>query len=99
VRAASAPVVGVSPIVGGRPLRGMADACLAAIGVDSTAEAVGQHYGSRKDEGLLDGWLIAEGERADVPGVEVRDIPLIMSDPDATAAMVRAAFELAGVRP
>jgi len=102
LRSASAPVVGVSPIIGGRPLRGMADACLAAIGVDTTAEAVGRHYGARKDdaaEGLLDGWLIAEGERADVPGVEVRDVPLIMSGPDATAAMVRAAFDLAGVRP
>ena len=35
-RAARRPrrrVVGLSPIVGGRPLRGMADACLAAIGV------------------------------------------------------------------
>ena len=41
-----APVVGLSPIVGGRPLRGMADACLAAIGVETTAEAVGRHYGA-----------------------------------------------------
>ncbi|HSP38709.1 MAG TPA: 2-phospho-L-lactate transferase [Frankiaceae bacterium] len=45
---APAPVVGVSPIVGGAPVRGMADACLAAIGVDVTAEAVGRHYGSRR---------------------------------------------------
>src|SRR5579875_1729209 len=36
VRAAVAAktVVGVSPIIGGAPVRGMADACLAAIGVD-----------------------------------------------------------------
>ena len=39
--ATPAPVVGLSPIVGGRPLRGMADACLDAIGVETTAEAVG----------------------------------------------------------
>ena len=40
-RCATTParVVGLSPIVGGRPLRGMADACLAAIGVETTAEA------------------------------------------------------------
>ncbi|MBO0841101.1 MAG: 2-phospho-L-lactate transferase, partial [Sciscionella sp.] len=39
-----APVVGVSPIIGGAPVRGMADACLAAIGVPTSAEAVGRHY-------------------------------------------------------
>ena len=44
-----ARVVGLSPIVGGRPLRGMADACLAAIGVETSAEAVGRHYGARAD--------------------------------------------------
>jgi LPPG:FO 2-phospho-L-lactate transferase len=32
-----------------------------------------------------------------VPGVEVREVPLMMTDPDTTAAMVRAAYELAGV--
>ncbi|GAA0526831.1 2-phospho-L-lactate transferase [Saccharopolyspora subtropica] len=96
LRATSAPVVGLSPIVGGRPLRGMADACLAGIGVDSTAEAVGRHYGSRRDsDGILDGWLVHTGDRAEVPGVRVRAVPLLMSDVDATAAMARAAFDLA----
>ncbi len=96
LRKTSAGVVGVSPIIGGKALRGMADACLTAIGVETSAEAVGRHYGSRKDGGVLDGWLIAEGETADVPGVTVRDVPLLMSDVDATAAMARAALELAG---
>jgi LPPG:FO 2-phospho-L-lactate transferase len=32
-----------------------------------------------------------------VPDVEVRAVPLLMSDVDATADMVRAAFDLAGV--
>lgn len=101
LRETPAPVVGVSPIIGDRPLRGMADKCLSAIGVDTTAEAVGRHYGSRSADpaGLLDGWLVHSGETAEVPGVQVRDVPLLMSDVDATAEMVRAAFDLAGVRP
>jgi LPPG:FO 2-phospho-L-lactate transferase len=49
-------VVGVSPIIGGAPVRGMADACLAAIGVQTTAAAVAAHFGP----GLLDGWLVDE---------------------------------------
>ncbi len=102
LRKTRAKVVGISPIIGGKALRGMADACLSAIGVETSAEAVGRHYGSRNDSaesktGLLDGWLVAEGETVDVPGVAVRDVPLLMSDVDATAAMVRAALDLAGV--
>lgn len=95
LRATKAPVVGLSPIVGGKPLRGMADACLTAIGVDSTAEAVGRHYGARSDEGILDGWLVHTGDQADVPGVQTRAVPLLMSDVDATAAMAQEAFDLA----
>jgi len=90
-------VVGLSPVVGGAPVRGMADACLAAIGVSTSAEAVGRHYGARKDGGLLDGWLVDEADAgATVPGVEVRAVPLLMTDLAATAQMARAALELAG---
>jgi len=91
---AGAPVAGVSPIIGGAPVRGMADACLPVIGVEVSAEGVGRHYGARKDGGLLDGWLIADTDTATVPGVAVRAVPLLMSDDDATAAIVRAALEL-----
>lgn len=100
VRAALAAktVVGVSPVIGGAPVRGMADACLTAIGVATTAEAVGRHYGSRTAGGLLDGWLVDEGDKGSiVPGVQVRAVPLLMTDLDATAAMARAALDLAGV--
>ncbi|NKQ57851.1 2-phospho-L-lactate transferase [Amycolatopsis sp. K13G38] len=99
LRKTAAGVVGVSPIIGGKPVRGMADECLTAIGVETSAEAVGVHYGSRQtsDTGLLDGWLVAPGETVHVPGVAVRAVPLLMSDVDATAAMARAALELSGV--
>jgi LPPG:FO 2-phospho-L-lactate transferase len=92
-----APVIGFSPIIGGSPLRGMADRCLAAIGVETTAEGVGRHLGARVSGGLLDGWLVHTGDTADVPGVEVRAVPLLMTDPPTTAEMVRRGFELAGV--
>ncbi len=95
---ADAKVVGISPIVNDRPVRGMADACLTAIGVETTAEAVGRHYGSRRSaDGVLDGWLVHTGDPATVPAVDVRAVPLLMSDVDATAAMVLAALDLAGV--
>ncbi len=98
LRETDAGVVGLSPIIGGKPLRGMADACLDAIGVETSAEAVGRHYGSRKcsEDGILDAWLVHTGDRADVPGVAVRAVPLLMSDVDTTAQMARDALDLAG---
>ena len=99
LRTTAAPVVGYSPIVAGKPLRGMADECLRVIGVPTTAEAVGRHYGARAATGLLDVWMVDQSDHADVPGVAVKSVPLLMSGPDATAEMVRAGLELAGVAP
>jgi LPPG:FO 2-phospho-L-lactate transferase len=99
VRSAPGQVVGLSPIVAGAPVRGMADACLTAIGVDTSAEAVGRWYGSRAwADGVLDGWLVDTADAgAEVPGVRVRAVPLMMTDEAATAEMARAALALAGV--
>lgn len=89
-------VVGVSPIVGGAPVRGMADKCLAAIGVEASAAGVAAHYGA----GLLDGWLVDEGDKdavgaPELAGIAVRALPLLMTDLPATAAIARAALDLA----
>jgi LPPG:FO 2-phospho-L-lactate transferase len=93
--ASPARVVGLSPIVGGAPVRGMADRCLPAVGVEVSAEGVGRHYGARSAGGLLDAWLVHETDRADVPGVDVAAVPLLMSDPAATQAMAEAALHAA----
>jgi LPPG:FO 2-phospho-L-lactate transferase len=89
-------VVGVSPIIGGAPVRGMADACLTAIGVPTTAAAVAAHYGA----GLLDGWLVDEQDKtaADdetLAGITVRALPLYMTDLAASAQIAGAAVDLA----
>jgi LPPG:FO 2-phospho-L-lactate transferase len=89
-------VVGVSPVIGGAPVRGMADACLAAIGVKTTASAVAAHYGPD----LLDGWLVDSSDAdavqdAELAGIAVRALPLFMTDATATAAIARSAIDLA----
>jgi LPPG:FO 2-phospho-L-lactate transferase len=99
LRSTGAPVVGYSPIIAGKPLRGMADECLSVIGVETSSQAVGRHYGARSGTGILDYWLISENDLAEIPGITVKSIPLLMSDPQATAQMVRAGLELAGVTP
>jgi LPPG:FO 2-phospho-L-lactate transferase len=95
--ASRARVAGVSPIVGGAVVRGMADRCLPVLGIEVSAEGVGQHYGARGSGGLLDAWLVTPEDQADVPGVDVRQVPLLMSSPEATADLARAALEAAGV--
>ncbi|TDB97406.1 2-phospho-L-lactate transferase [Nonomuraea longispora] len=85
-------VVGVSPIIGGAPVRGMADACLTAIGVETTAQAVLELYGSD----LIDGWLVAEEDHAvALDDVRVLAGPLLMHDRDAAAGIARTALDLA----
>ncbi|MGW4701309.1 2-phospho-L-lactate transferase [Streptomyces sp. NPDC004285] len=96
VVAAGAPVVGLSPIVGDAPVRGMADKVLAAVGVESTAAAVALHYGAE----LVGGWLVDTVDAGSVAEVEAagiacRAVPLMMTDVDATAAMAREALALA----
>jgi LPPG:FO 2-phospho-L-lactate transferase len=97
LRSTPAKVIGYSPIVAGKPLRGMADECLTVIGVASTSEAVGRHYGARSGTGILDGWLVHEGDSAQIDGVDVEAVPLLMTDPATTAEMVRAGLRVAGV--
>ncbi|HEY3895536.1 MAG TPA: 2-phospho-L-lactate transferase [Pseudonocardiaceae bacterium] len=97
LRDAAARVVGLSPLIGGRAVRGMAEACLATIGVPCDAGALAKHYGARTSGGILDGWLVHTGDHATVPGIEVHEVPLLMTDPAATAAMARAALNLAGL--
>jgi LPPG:FO 2-phospho-L-lactate transferase len=92
----SQTVVGVSPIIGGAPVRGMADACLTAIGVPTSASAVAAHYGAD----LIDGWLVDDQDKdaVDAPelaGIAVRSRPLYMTNVAASAEIARAAVELA----
>jgi LPPG:FO 2-phospho-L-lactate transferase len=105
--ATRAPVVGISPIIGGTHVRGMAHQLLTAIGVEVSAAGVALHYGARSDEpdgGVLDGWLVDTTDAADVAAVEAAGlacvaVPLWMTDLDATAAMAAAAVSLVADRP
>jgi LPPG:FO 2-phospho-L-lactate transferase len=104
LRDTSAPVVGLSPIVGGRHVRGMAEQLLLAVGVEVSAAAVGEHYGARSEGGILDGWLVDSADadavdRLKAAGLRAAAVPLMMTDHDVTADMAAAALELVGLDP
>jgi len=97
--AAPAPIVGISPIIAGDQVRGMARQLLPTIGVEVSAAGVGKHYGARARTGLLDGWLVDSSDAEAVEalaeiGLPAAAVPLLMTDHEATAAMTRAAIAL-----
>jgi LPPG:FO 2-phospho-L-lactate transferase len=102
VTATKAPVVGLSPIIGGTHVRGMAHQMLTSIGVEVGAAAVALHYGARTGDGtggVLDGWLVDVTDEADVErvrgaGIACAAVPLLMTSDEATAAMAAAAVSL-----
>ena len=90
---ASAPKMAVSPIVGGRALKGPADRMLASLGHESSAAGVAAIY-----EGLVDGMIvdrIDEGERAVIEalGMDVLATEAVMRGPEDRA---RLAEEVVG---
>lgn len=102
LRSTSAKVVGISPIATGYPANGLAEQLLTSIGVEVSAAGVARHYGVRRADssGILDGWLVDEGDTALVAEVEAlgiacRAVPLMMTGHDVTEAIARAAIDLA----
>ena len=99
VTATRAPVVGLSPIIGGTHVRGMAHQLLTSIGVEVSAAAVALHYGARSAGGVLDGWLVDSTDESEVArvrdaGIACAAVPLLMTSPRATAEMAGAAVRL-----
>ncbi|QDP95753.1 2-phospho-L-lactate transferase [Microlunatus elymi] len=100
IRAAKAPVVGFSGIIGGAPVLGMAHRLLPAIGVDVDAGSVGLHYGARPADGVLDAWIVDTADAGALPrlrehGLIAASTDLIMSEPAATADFIQHGVKLA----
>jgi LPPG:FO 2-phospho-L-lactate transferase len=88
--ACPAPVVAVSPIVGGRAVKGPTAKMMTELGLPVTAAAVATHYGD-----LIDGYLVDHGDAGTVvgPGVAVATAATLMTtlaDREALAREVLA---------
>jgi LPPG:FO 2-phospho-L-lactate transferase len=100
IRAAlAAPrVVGVSPIVGGAVVRGMADRLLPAVGCAVSAPAVAGLYAD-----ILDGWVMDDVDAAhadQVPGhIHTVTTQTVMHDAAASAALAGVAVTLGAALP
>jgi LPPG:FO 2-phospho-L-lactate transferase len=74
MQASSAPVIAVSPIVGGQAIKGPAAKMMAELGMPQSALAVAQHY-----QGRIDGFVIDEADRALQSDIEALGIPTIVT--------------------
>jgi len=70
-----APVVAVSPIIGGRAVKGPTAKMMTELGLQPTAAAVAQHYA-----GLIDLYVVDHGDAAvSLPGVRTATAAILMS--------------------
>jgi LPPG:FO 2-phospho-L-lactate transferase len=87
---------GVSPIVGGAPVAGMADRLMPAVGLKVSALGAASAY-----RGLLRGWVVDERDAGlaapieDTLGMRVTVTDTIMADDGAAERVARAALDLA----
>ena len=78
--ACRAPVVAVSPIIGGRAVKGPTAKMMAELGLPTSARAVAEHYGDLLDGFVLDAADGAEAEAIDLSCLATRT--LMGSDDD-----------------
>lgn len=69
-----APVVAVSPIIGGKALKGPADKMLATLGHDVSAAGVAAIYGA-----LIDGYVIDTQDAALAPAIEATGVRVLVT--------------------
>jgi LPPG:FO 2-phospho-L-lactate transferase len=68
---ATAPVIAVSPIIGGQAVKGPTAKIMAELGIAVSTEAIAAHY-----RGLIDGLVIDEADAADRESV---DLPVLVT--------------------
>ena len=90
--AAAAPVIGVSPIVGGRAVKGPTAKMMRELGLEVSNRAIERHYGD-----LVDAWVIDCADAADAAGFArpVRVAPTLMRADADKEALARVVLELA----
>jgi LPPG:FO 2-phospho-L-lactate transferase len=74
LEARTAPLVAVSPIVGGMAIKGPTAKMMDELGMPRSADAVARHYGA-----LLDGFVLDETDAELAPSVEALGLPCLVA--------------------
>ena len=71
MRKSAAPIIAISPIVGGAALKGPAAKMMRELGIPSTSEAVADHY-----RGFIDGFIVDEADKSAAAAIEASGLPV-----------------------
>jgi LPPG:FO 2-phospho-L-lactate transferase len=87
-----APVIAVTPIIGGKAIKGPAAKMMAELGLDVSGAAVARHYA-----GLIDGFVIdqADASPEPLPGITVFSAATLMNSTDDRLRLAHAVLQAA----
>jgi LPPG:FO 2-phospho-L-lactate transferase len=88
-----APVVAVSPLVAGKPIKGPADRLLSGLGIEVSVMGVAGLYQDFLDTFVIDTQDANQRERLEQLGLTVIATDTIMSDMEKSVALARAVVE------
>ncbi len=91
LKAAKAPIIAISPIVGGQAVKGPTAKLMAELGIAITNTAIAAHY-----RPVLDGLLLDERDPQANPGIAFATADTLMRTLDDRIRVARAALALAG---
>lgn len=99
VAASPAPRVGVSPLIGGKAVKGPLARLMADLGLEVTSPAVAARY-----DGLLDGFVVDTADAGDAAalaasGLAVASTDILMGGPEGAERLAREVLAFAATRP
>ena len=75
MRASSAPIVAVSPIIGGKAVKGPTGKIMAELGLPPDSRTVARHY-----EGLIDGFVIDSADQTLQEDIQDMRLPVVVTN-------------------
>jgi LPPG:FO 2-phospho-L-lactate transferase len=93
MQATTAPIVAISPLVAGKPIKGPADRLLGGLGIEVSAVGVANLYRDFLDTFVIDTQDAAQRERVAHLGLSVIVTDTIMSDVEKSTTLARVVVE------
>jgi LPPG:FO 2-phospho-L-lactate transferase len=95
LRRAAAPVVAISPIIGGAPVKGPADRLLRGLGVEVSARGVAGLYRDLAAGYVLDRRDAEQAADVERLGMRARSVDTLMRSPEIARSLAETVLELA----
>ena len=88
-----APIIGISPLVEGKPIKGPADHMLSGLGIEASAAGVAGMYTDFLDSFVIDTQDAGQQARLEAQGLTVQVTDTIMTDMDKSVTLAQTVVE------